>query len=95
LIITAHYGRTHWGGAFIRRNRLQSIKSGALLPADDLRNLISAMIPGPEIGEPRPPLEAEVPKEETKPAATGLTPEEQMALFEKELKESDWGHQPC
>ena len=24
-----------------------------------------------------------------------LTPEEQMALFEKELKEHDWGHQPC
>ena len=24
-----------------------------------------------------------------------LTPEEQMALFEKELKENDWGHQPC
>jgi len=24
-----------------------------------------------------------------------LTPEEQMALFEKELKDNDWGHQPC
>lgn len=24
-----------------------------------------------------------------------LTPEEQMALYEKELKETDWGHQPC
>jgi hypothetical protein len=24
-----------------------------------------------------------------------LTPEEQLALFEKELKENDWGHQPC
>jgi len=24
-----------------------------------------------------------------------LSPEEQMALFEKELKENDWGHQPC
>jgi hypothetical protein len=24
-----------------------------------------------------------------------LTPEEQMAAFEKELKEQDWGHQPC
>lgn len=24
-----------------------------------------------------------------------LTPEEQMALFEKDLKENDWGHQPC
>jgi hypothetical protein len=27
--------------------------------------------------------------------ANPLTPEEQMALFEKELKENDWGHQPC
>lgn len=24
-----------------------------------------------------------------------LTPEEQMALFEADLKEHDWGHQPC
>jgi hypothetical protein len=29
------------------------------------------------------------------PTATQLTKEEQWALFEKELKESDWGHQPC
>jgi hypothetical protein len=24
-----------------------------------------------------------------------LTAEEQMALYEKQLKEDDWGHQPC
>ncbi|MSS99766.1 MAG: hypothetical protein EXS29_00425 [Pedosphaera sp.] len=24
-----------------------------------------------------------------------LTPEEQMDLYEKDLKETDWGHQPC
>jgi len=24
-----------------------------------------------------------------------LSKEKQWALFEKELKESDWGHQPC
>ena len=29
------------------------------------------------------------------PAPSKLTKEEQWALFEKELKESDWGHQPC
>ena len=29
------------------------------------------------------------------PPAKQLTPEEQMALFEQELKETDWGHQPC
>lgn len=27
--------------------------------------------------------------------ANALSPEEQMARFEKELKENDWGHQPC
>ena len=32
--------------------------------------------------------EPEVPVEE-------LSPEEQMARFEKELREDDWGHQPC
>lgn len=29
------------------------------------------------------------------PTTTTLTPEEQMAAFEKDLKENDWGHQPC
>ena len=24
-----------------------------------------------------------------------LSPEEQMALYEEQLKEDDWGHQPC
>ena len=24
-----------------------------------------------------------------------LTPDEQMALYEEHLKETDWGHQPC
>lgn len=27
--------------------------------------------------------------------ASKLTPEEQMERFAKELKENDWGHQPC
>jgi len=42
------------------------------------------------------------PKTEAEAAATGaqavvkkLTPEEQMALYESDLKENDWGHQPC
>ena len=29
------------------------------------------------------------------PTPKKLTPEEQMALYEKDLKENDWGHQPC
>jgi hypothetical protein len=40
---------------------------------------------------------ASVPASDVSPggAANQLTPEEQMALFEKDLKENDWGHQPC
>ena len=40
-------------------------------------------------GEVTPPA----PNESAAPEQ--LTKEEQWALFEKELKESDWGHQPC
>jgi len=40
--------------------------------------------PGPK---PPGPVETPPPK--------ALTAEEQMALFEKDLKENDWGHQPC
>ncbi len=29
------------------------------------------------------------------PPGKKLTPEEQMALYEDSLKETDWGHQPC
>ena len=36
-----------------------------------------------------------VPTTGARPAADKLTAEEQMALFEKALKEDDWGHQPC
>lgn len=38
---------------------------------------------------------ASAPAAETAAASVGLSPEEQMALFEKDLKENDWGHQPC
>ena len=36
-----------------------------------------------------------VPPAEKLPASKPLTAEEQMALYEKDLKENDWGHQPC
>jgi hypothetical protein len=42
-------------------------------------------------GEPEPKKEA--PAEE-KPVKE-LSAEEQMAQFEEDLKETDWGHQPC
>ena len=35
------------------------------------------------------------PKPEEKPEEKELTPEEQMAAYEDDLKETDWGHQPC
>ncbi len=38
-------------------------------------------------GETESEAEDQTPKE--------LTEEEQMALYEKSLKEDDWGHQPC
>ena len=45
----------------------------------------------PETGQANPaPSDAEPCSEPAK-----LTPEEQMAAFEEDLKESDWGHQPC
>ena len=46
-----------------------------------------------------PPSDAKQPTASGEPAGTGaadaLTPEEQMERFERELKETDWGHQPC
>jgi len=64
----------------------------------------------PAMTEPKPAVEPPAELDKGKAVATGgaaavaasgpvaanqLTPEEQMALFEKELKENDWGHQPC
>ncbi|WP_414660271.1 hypothetical protein [Horticoccus sp. 23ND18S-11] len=43
----------------------------------------------------KPAASAPVASPADSPPANALTPEEQMALYEKELKETDWGHQPC
>jgi len=60
----------------------------------------SSSKPGPEVQPSK--RETPAPAAGTGPAEAGeppavqkLSPEEQMALFEKELKENDWGHQPC
>jgi hypothetical protein len=42
-----------------------------------------------------PASEGSKPQSPRKEALRELTPEEQMALYEKDLKENDWGHQPC
>ena len=47
--------------------------------------------PAPESKAP----DSTEPKTEARGVQPALTPEEQMALYEKELKENDWGHQPC
>lgn len=53
--------------------------------------------PPPAIPPGAPPVaSAAGPAGSDAPApAAQLTPEEQMAAFEKDLKENDWGHQPC
>lgn len=42
-----------------------------------------------------PAGEADIPPTGEPVPANQLSPEEQMARFAKELKEKDWGHQPC
>lgn len=54
---------------------------------------VAADAPQPAVTPGTPPPADSIPTE-SKPVSQ-LTPEEQMALFEKELKETDWGHQPC
>jgi hypothetical protein len=52
--------------------------------------------PGPKTEVPSSPDPAEDASKGVEPAAAEqLSAEEQMALYEKELKENDWGHQPC
>ena len=42
------------------------------------------------------PKQSEKAQGEEKPVDPNkLSEEEQMALYEEDLKESDWGHQPC
>ena len=50
--------------------------------------------PSPSSPPSKPAPDPASPPAESPPAKQ-LTPEEQMALFEQELKETDWGHQPC
>lgn len=43
----------------------------------------------------RSAAQGEALRSEPGPAGAAVSPEEQMARFEEDLKESDWGHQPC
>ena len=50
----------------------------------------SSVLPTPPAAAAPAPMAAPPPDTAHVP-----TPEEQMARFAKELKENDWGHQPC
>jgi len=39
--------------------------------------------------------EPEEEREKDEKSSEELSPEEQMAKFEEEMKNEDWGHQPC
>ena len=43
---------------------------------------------------PKTPKTPEPPADKPKPKPE-LTEDEQMAAYEEDLKNSDWGHQPC
>ena len=43
--------------------------------------------------EPKQPKKAKVEEKPVDP--NELSEEEQMALYEEDLKDSDWGHEPC
>ena len=49
---------------------------------------VAAQPPTPKCEEAHSPASDPV-------SAKKLSAEEQMALYEKDLKENDWGHQPC
>lgn len=50
--------------------------------------------PAPKPAAPPDPATPPPAGSAPKPASE-LTPEEQMERFARELKETDWGHQPC
>jgi len=51
--------------------------------------------PDPAPASPPHPAPPVPPAGDHAQPAAELTPEEQMERFARELKETDWGHQPC
>jgi hypothetical protein len=56
-------------------------------PESDKGQAVAAKVP--------PAGETGIPSVDEPVPVHQLSPAEQMARFEKELKEKDWGHQPC
>ena len=59
-------------------------------PGPALIDAASAMSPPTPAAPATPPVASAA-----APAPRALTPEEQMEAFAQDLKENDWGHQPC
>jgi hypothetical protein len=69
-------------------------RAGEICPIGEKGKITDNRVAIPPAGIP--PENAAGASTETEPrAAKKLTAEEQMALYEKELKDNDWGHQPC
>jgi hypothetical protein len=51
--------------------------------------------PTPDLNKPGEKPVVPSPETNAEPGTKKLTPDEQMALYEEHLKETDWGHQPC
>lgn len=69
-------------------------QAGESTPDLDSSKAAASSAPAASIGQAATgPGELAAGAEPAKPKV--LTPEEQMALFEADLKENDWGHQPC
>jgi hypothetical protein len=68
------------------------LNSGKMISDDKIKDQ-----PSPTVNTERPshvsPVAPALTSGPTEPRK--LTPEEQMALYENDLKENDWGHQPC
>jgi hypothetical protein len=70
------------------------LHAGEICPTGDDGKTVENRAAIPPAGIP-PENAAETPTETEPRAAKKLTAEEQMALYEKDLKDNDWGHQPC
>jgi len=64
-------------------------------PVLEAGNSGSVRRPGSNLGNMPPQPQTISSGAEEPSTSKPLTPEEQMALYEKDLKENDWGHQPC
>ena len=85
----------HEAGEYVKRDDTRSGWRYWLLMS--IQNLNSDPDPNTELKEPAEQPKADGPNTagEGSNEVKELTPEEQMAAYEEEMKNEDWGHQPC